>query len=141
MLRTIVVYLLTAVLCVVGLVFALRLRDADLSVPLYYSVGGDVFFHLVLFKSITETGLVFTNPWLGAPGSMDLHDFPYIETGMFLTVRLLSLFRRDPFWVANIYYLATFPLAAWSALFVFRRFGVVDEIAAAGSLLFAFAPY
>src|SRR5438874_1782938 len=117
MLRTGLVYLLTALLCMVVLILALGLRDADLSVPLYYSVGGDVFFHLALFKSITETGWYVTNPWLGAPGNMDLHDFPYIETGMFLVVRLLSLFRRDPFWIANVYYLATFPLAAWSALF------------------------
>jgi phosphoglycerol transferase len=90
---------------------------------------------------VTETGWFLTNPRLGAPGVMELHDFPYAETGLFLVVRAMSFFTSNPFLIANLFFLGTFPLVCWSALFVLRRFGVSDLVGLVASVLFAFAPY
>ena len=115
--------------------------NARLSVPFSYSNGGDVHFHLMLYKTIQETGWYLVNPHLGAPGVMDLHDFPYIETGMVLVGRLLAVFTSDTSAIANIYLALTFVLVLWSALYVLRTLGVSDSIAVTTSLLYAFAPY
>ncbi len=135
------VYVVTAVLCggVGFLVF--RLGETDLSVPIYYTQGGDVHFFLANCKTISETGDYHVDPHLGAPGVMDLHDFPLVQTGYLLEMRLIGLFTRDPFVMANLFYLLTYPLAALTCLFVLRRFGVSKSVAVAASLLFAFAPY
>ncbi len=124
-------------------VFALVFQpwSARLSVPFSYSNGGDAHFHLTLLKTICETGWYLVNPNLGAPGVMDLHDFPCIETGMVLLGRLLAVFSKDPFIIANVYFAMAFVLILWSALYVLRALGVSDSIAVATSLLYAFAPY
>jgi hypothetical protein len=123
------------------LVFAFDLRRADLQVPFYYSVGGgDLYFYLPLYKTIADTGWYTENPWLGAPGVMKLHDFPISETGLMLGVKLLIALCGDTFLAANLYFLLTFVTAAVASLFVLRTLGVVDQVAVAASLLFAFLP-
>lgn len=139
--KALLIYLETALLSVLIACAALDLRRADLRIPLYYSVGGDVHFHLALTKTVAETGWYLENPWLGAPGSMKSYDFPYAETGTFLGLKLFILLVRDPYLAGNLFFLATFVLAAWTSLFVLRRFEVHDQVAVAASLLFAFAPY
>jgi phosphoglycerol transferase len=126
-----------------AVVFALVFQpwNARLSVPFSYSNGGDVHFHLMLFKTIRETGWYLVNPNLGAPGVMDLHDFPYVETGMVLLGRVLAVFSKDPVVIANVFFALTFLLILWSALYALRALGVSDSIAVAASLLYAFAPY
>jgi phosphoglycerol transferase len=124
-------------------VFALAFQpwNARRDVPFSYSNGGDVHFHLMLFKTIVETGWYTVNPNLGAPGVMNLHDFPYIETGMVLLARLLAVFCHDPFIIANLYFALTYLIIIWIALYVLRALAVSDSIAVAASLLYAFAPY
>jgi phosphoglycerol transferase len=138
---SLLVYAIATALCLAAMCIAFRLAEADLQVPLYYTEGGDVHFHLALFKTVTETGWFLTNPNLGAPGVMELHDFPYAETGLFLAVRALALFTSDPFLIANLIFLGSFPIVCWSALFVMRSFGISDAVAVVASLLFTFAPY
>ena len=135
------VYSLATLLGLVVLVLAFRLWEADLTVPFNYSNGGDVHFHLMLFKTIGETGWFLVNPQLGAPGVMDLHDFPYIETGMALLVKGMTAFTDDPFLIANLYVLATFLFVLWASLYALRQLGASEAVALTASLLFAFAPY
>ena len=119
----------------------LDLRHADLRIPLYYSMGSDVHFILGMIKSVADTGWYFENPWLGAPGTLKIYDFPFAETGTFLGVKLFFLLSRDPYLAGNLFYLATYVLASWTSLYVLRKFGVQDQVAVAASLLFAFTPY
>jgi len=139
--KVLLIYLETALLSGLIACAALDLRRADLRIPLYYSVGGDVHYHLALTKTVAQTGWYLENPMLGAPGTMKTYDFPYAETGTFLGLKLFILLFRDPFLAGNLFFLATFVLAAWSSLLVLRRFEVHDQVAVAASLLFAFAPY
>jgi phosphoglycerol transferase len=134
-------YALATFLCAVVFALVFQPWNARLSVPFSYSNGGDVHFHLMLFKTIQETGWYLVNPHLGAPGVMDLHDFPYIETGMVLLGRFLAIFTSDTSAIANVYLVLTFLLVLWSALYVLRALGVSDSIAVTTSLLYAFAPY
>lgn len=134
-------YLQSTVLTAGVLVAALDLGRADLRVPLDYTVGGDVTFHLAMFKGIADNGWYLENPWLGAPGVMELYDFPYCENALFFGVKALMALTGDPFLAGNLFHLATYFLAAWAALFVFLRFGIGGQLAVAASLLFAFLPY
>ena len=139
--RTTLIYAQVAVLTIAALVFALDLGRADLRVPLDYSVGGDVFLFLPLYKAIAETGWYTENPALGAPGVMQLYDFPMTDNGLFLGVKILILLTGEPFVAGNLLFLGGFVLAAWAAVFVLRAFSVQDQVAAAAGLLFAFLPY
>src|SRR5262249_25476647 len=91
--------------------------------------------------STIENGWYLDNPSLGMPGELHYHDFPLADSLHFLIVKLLALCSRDHALVGNLYFLLTFPLAALSALFVFRRFQLAYGPALVGSLLFAFLPY
>ena len=104
-------------------------------------MGSDVHFILGMIKSVADTGWYFENPWLGAPGTLKIYDFPFAETGTFLGVKLFLLLFRDPYLAGNLFYLATYVLASWTSLYVLRKFGVQDQVAVAASLLFAFTPY
>jgi phosphoglycerol transferase len=123
------------------MVWALRLWEADWTVPFHYAHGADAYFYLAMFQTVNETGWYTTNPRLGAPGMLDLHDFPNIETHAYLWGWLLASLTHNAFVSMNIFYILTFPLAIATALYVFRRFGASDGAAVAGSLLFAFATF
>ena len=139
--RNALLYIQVTVLTVAVLVAALDLGRADLRVPLNYTVGGDVMLHATMYKGIADNGWYLENPWLGAPGVMKLYDFPLCENALFLGVKVLTALTGDPYLAGNLFYLATYLMAAWAALFVLRQFGVGGQVAVAASLLFAFLPY
>ena len=140
--RTALLYAQVTVLTGVVLVFAFDLSRANLRIPFYYSVdGGDLFYFLMMDKTIADTGWYMENPWLGAPGVMKLYDFPSNDTGLMLGVKLLIALFGDTYLAANVYLLMTFVTAAVASLFVLREFGVGGQAAVAASLLFAFLPY
>lgn len=130
----------TVLVCVLLLVWALRLWRADLSVPILYDLDG--LYYQSLFKGIVENGWYLFNDHLGQPGGMDLREFP-ISDGWchYLIVKLLACTTHDYAVVFNLFYLLTFPLTAVSALFVLRRLGVSRLVAAVVSLLFTFLPF
>ena len=134
-------YILGGIVGCLVLIFVFRLWETDLSIPLQYTVGGDTDFFLALFKNTIDTGWFTVGPRLGAPGTMDLHDFPDLMTGTFLLVRFVNLFSSDLGYVFNGFYGITFILAICSALFVMRQFHVCPPIAIPLSLLFAFCPF
>ena len=112
--RSFLLYAEATLLTLVILFAALDLRHADLRIPLYYSMGSDVHFILGMIKSVADTGWYFENPWLGAPGTLKIYDFPFAETGTFLGVKLFLLLFRDPYLAGNLFYLATYVLASWT---------------------------
>ncbi len=134
------IYLGTALLGLGIAAWAIELWRADLAIP-FHRAGGDGAFYDMVVKNLTENGRYNSNPFLGAPGQGDLHDFPLPHTIHFLFIRLISLFSRDFAVVMNVFFLLTFPLSAVVSLFVFRRFRVSYPSATLGSLLFALLPY
>jgi phosphoglycerol transferase len=122
----------------VGAVLVLRLWQADLRVPFNYR-GDSVFFEMMV-KAVIDHGWYLTNPQLGAPGVLALHDFPQADGIHLLLIKLVSAFSRDWALLFNIYYLLGFPLIALSSVAVLRHFGIAPGPAVAVSLLYAFLP-
>ena len=139
--RSLGVYLVATLLGLASLVLAYRLWEADLRVPLNYTVGWDCYYTLKTIQTIRETGWYIVNPRLGAPGVCAMYDFPFFDAGTTLTIKAMLAVIPDESLVYNLDYFLTFFLAIWSALFVFRRFGVSDPLAIVASLLFGFAPF
>jgi phosphoglycerol transferase len=121
------------------LVVVLQLWRAYLSIPI--ANRGDALWTQSWVKGIADNGWYLVNPRLGAPGQMELYDFPQTDSVHFLLLKLLVLATHDFAAAFNLYYLLGFPLITISTLFVLRRFGVSRPAAAASSLLFSFVPY
>jgi hypothetical protein len=131
-------YVVAAVASLIAAVVLLRLWNADLYVPFDYR--GDALFFEMQTKSIVEHGWYLTNPRLGAPGVLTLHDFPLADAFHNLAIKIMSVFTSSWALIFNLYFLAGFPLITLSALAVFRHFRVAFPLALAGSLLYAFLP-
>ena len=135
------IYLGTALASVAILIWVMKLWSADFSVPFHWKLGADVTFQAMLSKNLVEKGSLYTNSFLGAPGQLDLHDFPQPYFIHFFFMKLLSLVSHDFVVVFNLYFLLAFPLTAVVSLFVFRSFNFSWPSGVLGSLLFTFLPY
>jgi phosphoglycerol transferase len=132
-------YVAAVALCVLALVWALKLRRADLEVPLVYSE--DSLLALTWIKGVAEHGWYLFNDSIGAPGGACMHDFPMADNLHFLMIKLIvSVYPSAPF-AYNLYFLLGFPLATAAALFVCRHFGLARAPALLAAVLYAFLPY
>jgi phosphoglycerol transferase len=116
----------------------LRLWRADLRVPFDYH--GDALYFEMVVKAVVDHGWFLTNPNLGAPGVLAMHDFPSADSLHLLIIKVMSWVSSDWALIYNLYFLLGFPLITMSALAVFRHFRVAYVPALAASLLFAFLP-
>jgi phosphoglycerol transferase len=130
----------SAMLAMVLAAWALRLWEADLAIPFHRQSGDGLFYDMIVKNLITD-GRVNVNRWLGAPGQLDLHDFPQPNLLHHLLIRLISLFTSDFGVVLNAYFLLTFPLGAVTSLFTLRRLGIGRPAAIVSSLLFPLLPF
>ena len=117
----------------------LGLGWTDLSVPYLYHY--DYLQYSATVKGVMEHGWNLNNPNLGAPGTLAIHDYFGVANVHALMIKWIALFTSDWAQAMNLFYVVTFPLAAVSALAVFRHFKIPSPVAITGSLLFAFAPY
>jgi phosphoglycerol transferase len=127
---------LAALLVAVAATGVLR---TGLGVPLQY--GQDAILHHALVKSVVDAGWWLDNPFLGAPGAGEMHDFPVNATSHFLILRGLAVAFRDWAVLENVFFLLSFPLAALAAQAFLRALGLGRGWAGAGGLLYAFLPY
>ena len=132
-------YLVVSLLSMVILIVLFRLWSADLTVP--FSDVEDGVFLQAWFKCVQENGWFLHNPALGAPGGSDLYDFPMADNLHFFVVKMLALVFRSPGLLFNMYCLLMFPLVACTTLFALHRLPINRNLAAVGSLLYAFLPY
>ena len=134
-------YLGSIVFCCVLIVFGLRLEQADLNCPLSYN--GDTLQILPLVKSTVERGFGghWRNERLGAPGILELYDFPIVDHLHFLLIWLMSKVVPNLGPLYNLYYLLTYPLTSLTAMLAFRQLRLSLPAAAVGGLLYAFLPY
>jgi hypothetical protein len=122
--------------------WGLRLDRADLRAPFYYDL--DALLILPMVKTTVERGFPgahWRNDRLGAPGVQELYDFPVIDHLHFAIIWLLGQFVPDVAVLFNLYFLLSFPLAALTAMIVFRHLGLTLPAAAVGGVLFAFLPF
>lgn len=117
----------------------LQLWRADLSVPFEYV--GDAVWGLAIVKGMIEHGWIWVNQSLGAPGAMNLLDYPATDLLSYLAIRVIAYLTGDAALTINVFYLLGYPLCALSALWGFRRLGLSRSLSAAFALLYAFLPY
>ena len=127
------------VLCFAIQSLLFEFSSLDLSIPLVY--GDDALLTHALAKTLVERPWCSTNPALGAPGVMELYDFPMADGLHFLWLKALSMLGADWPTAVNLYFLLTFPLTTLSSLYAMRRLGLPSAPAVVCSLLFAFLPY
>jgi phosphoglycerol transferase len=139
--RTLMVYGLCGALCTLTLLGQFGLWRGNLEAPLEYTSRGDAYFNYMVVKTVLEGDWVHTNASLGAPGEMELYDFPMTNDLNLLMIKGLGCISPDAFQVVNLFYLGTFLLASWTALFAFLRCGVSEPLALGGALTFGFLPY
>jgi phosphoglycerol transferase len=126
-------------LAITAAVVVLQLWAASLRLPLRY--GGDAVFSGAVIKGMIENGWMWVNPRLGAPGVMNLLDYPGADLVHYGLIKGLSLVSANWSIVLNAYFLLGFPLAAVSCLWAMRRLGVSRLSAVAVSVLYAVLPY
>jgi hypothetical protein len=129
--------LLTCVLISTGL----RLDRADLRAPFYYDL--DSLLILPMVKATVERGPGghWRNEKMGAPGVMELHDFPVIDMLHFAIIWLLGKVVTHVVVLYNLYFLLTFPLTTLTAMIALRHLRLTLPAAAVGGLLYSFLPY
>lgn len=132
---------LSMAIALVGAVAVLELWDADLRAPLAY--GGDANLLHMFVKGIVEHGWYLENPSLGAPGEVDLHDYPVLMGNNLdvLLIQVLALGSSSAALVMNVFFLLTFPLVALTAYITLRVLGISSGTAVACSALYALLPY
>jgi phosphoglycerol transferase len=119
----------------------LELWRARLSVPFEYS-SNDANYQLMLVKGVLEHGWWFVNGSLGAPAGQQLYDFAVgADNLQILLVKALGTVSSDPAVVANLFYLASFPLCALTAFWVLRWAGIGRGPAVVCSVLYSLLPY
>lgn len=131
-----------ALTALVAAAWALKLWQADLTVPFRYAVTDDTKFYLMLIKRIIDHGWVFTNHDLGAPFGQQLFDYPQGADNLNLfLIWLIADISPHPGVVINAFFLLTFPLDAAAAYLVMRQVGISAMPSAVCAVLFALLPY
>jgi phosphoglycerol transferase len=139
--RALVESLAAAALALVAACLVLEVWHADLREPFDYS--GDAAFTAAVVKNVVEEGALWENEELGAPRGQELYDFPVFagDNAQLAIVRVLGFAVRDPIVALNLFFLLTFPLAAFTAFLVLRRLDVRLPGALLASVLFSLLPY
>jgi hypothetical protein len=131
----------TTLLSCILVFFGLRLDVADLSAPFYYDL--DSLLILPMVKATAERGFGghWVNERMGAPGVLELYDFPVIDHLHFLAVWALSKVVTNVVVLYNLYFLLTFPLTVLTTMVACRHLGLTLPAAAVGGVLYSFLPF
>ncbi len=135
--------LLAAALATAIAVVVLQVWQANFSVPLYSSPGGDETFGLAVIKGILEHGWYLTNPNLGAPLGQHLYNYPVFsgDSLYLLIVKAIGIPFGNPAEVDNFFFLLCFPLIAVSAYAGLRAVGISIGASVVCAVLFTLLPY
>jgi len=135
-----VLVLLSGLLCSLILVFVMKLWKADINF-LFVGIGGDAALETMSIKNLIETGTRNLADRLGGIGGQKLYDYPVSDFLNFTIMRFFSLFTDNAAAVANLFFLATFPLAAMSAMFALLELRISRSSSLFCSLLYPFMAY
>jgi phosphoglycerol transferase len=138
-LRCLVEYLAAVVLCLLMLVWVMKLWRADLNYPFTYF--GDALLNSVATKGAIEQGWWVHNAYLAAPSGMNCGAYPAIDNSHFLLIKAISMFTGDYARTLNLFYLLTFPLTTLASLYFFRYQKISYGVSLTVSFLFTFLPY
>src|SRR5690242_20382529 len=101
-------YAVAAAVSLAAAVLFLHLWKADLRVPFDY--GGDALSFELVVKSVVDHGWYLSNPDVGAPFGLEMHDFPFADSLHLVVIKVMSWFSHDWALLFNLYFLLGFPL-------------------------------
>lgn len=137
--REIAAYLICEVLCILALIWILRLWDADLFVPFVYQ--SDALVTGAWVKGLIDNTWWTQSSFLGMPFGQVHYDWPLMDTFDLIIIKILGLLSHNFALSLNLFYLLTFPLTALTTLFVFRTLNISIIQSIVGSLIYTFIPY
>jgi phosphoglycerol transferase len=105
------------------------------------SYGGDTLLTGTSMKGIIDNGQSYVNPYLAAPGTGELFDFPGADGFFLAEIWVLSLFTSDFAVLLNLFVWLTYPLIAVAALWSMRRLGFSRVPAFVFAVLYACIPF
>jgi phosphoglycerol transferase len=117
----------------------MRVWDVGLSAPFYY--GGDELGAQAGIKGLLETGSLYTNPALGAPGVAKFYDYPSSDWLNVLLVRFFGLFGGDTAVTINLFYLSGYAAIGVTTAYLMRRMGLSRLVSLLVAVLYAVLPY
>ncbi len=132
-------YLSAFFISFVAFCFTMKIWNRDLTVPFVYVEDG--LGPLLEIKTLSDGNDVYHYNYFNAPFKEN-ELYGVKGYNLYLMVfRFLLMFTDKIGLVENIFYLLTYPLIAVTMLFVLKRFGIRDEIALIGGILYSFLPY
>jgi phosphoglycerol transferase len=132
-------YAVAALLPLGVIAWLMRLWTLDLTVPFLY--GGDALSTQAGVKNLLETGSIYVNRLLGAPGVSELYEVPGADLFHLLTLRLFGLLGAGWATAINVFYLSSYAAVGVAAVFVMRRLGASRIVSAAVAVLYSMLPY
>ncbi len=117
----------------------MKLRNADLTVPLAY--GHDSFLIQCWVKTLADTGWWITTDRCGAPYGHQMYDFPTNPSIHIALMRGMLPFTHDPAILINAYFILCFPLIGLTAHAALRSMRFAHLYCILGGVLYACQPY
>lgn len=102
---------------------------------------GDYMIHMAFAKGTVDHGWYLNNPDLGAPFGLQTYDFPQPEATHYLILKFIGWLFPHASTPLNFFYLLSFPLAALTAMYLFRRYHLPPLLSLLGAMLFTLLPY
>lgn len=128
------------ILCTIYLVTTLGLMSGvRLDIPISY--GGDNMEYNLMTKTMIETGWWMENPRIGAPGILEMYDYPIGNNLDLFIMKIMSIFTNNYAVIMNLYFILGFFLTAICSLYTFRQLKIAYPIGVFGGILFAFMYY
>jgi hypothetical protein len=129
-----------ALVAILFLFYRLELWSYPMGVPLGFQ--GDGLVPLMLTKTINSHGWFIVDSSLGAPGFLNLADYPITSDSFnLLIMKIMGWFLPDHFYVVNWFFVLRFPVTAAVAFACIRALGVRLSLAIALGVLYAFVPH
>ena len=132
-------YAAAAVLPVAVIGLLMRVWAVGLSAPFYY--GGDELGAQTSVKGLLETGSLYTNPALGAPGVAKFYDYPSSDWVNVILVRFFGLFGGGAAVTVNLFYLFSYAAVGVATAYLMRRMGLSRLVSLCVAVLYAVLPY
>lgn len=136
-----VLIILSGILSSVILIFVMKLWRADLHYLFVGSAGGDASLELTGIKNLVESGTRNFTERLGGITGQQLYDYPVSDALNYGLMQLFSLFTSNTAMIANLFFLATFPLASMCATLAMLELRISRLATLFASLLFPFMAY
>jgi len=132
--------LLAGFISLVAVYFFLGLKGVDLNIHFRYG-GSDAFGGLVAAQNFITGNGRYIYPNMGAPGTVNVANFPDVSNLEYFSMWILSLFIKEPGLLVNIFYILNFSVIAIITTISFRIIKISPISSIVGGVLYSLLMY